>query len=614
MKIVRVRIKNFRSIQDSGDIYLEDKITILAGKNESGKTAILHALEDFDVSNKIRMDAKSVEDPSLIPEIMISFLIPKERLRKLLNSIGIAASIDQDLEIEIVKTFPDTYSLSPSSTKWLTEISEYQSANFAKQVTKYLSSLIILLPQDNETPLVIPEYSQEDTDDVMITRTNNFLKEFRERVEVAPEVRESNKIASLSSDLEKLISDLKKRAKYPKDFIAGITEFIPTFIYFDSFESLLPYTLPLSEVPNNQAVEDFFDMANIDLDFLIDPNNDFQVKRNYLAQRSTEITGNFLGYWNQDKVELTASLNGENIVLGFKEDRKSQEFKMNQRSKGFQWFLSFYIQLNLHQGGRDKYLLVDEPGLYLHAKAQIDVLKVLESLSREIPIVFSTHSPYLLEYDKLPRVKLVFKDKKKGTVVESKYHKVSDRETLRPILTAIGLELTSGITNPDKLNNVIVEGASDWYYFAAFKKILDKENLNFIYGGGTGNMPHVGTILQGWGCKVLYLYDNDQGKKDGEKNLVDNFLAEKEQIKVISREKRVSSIEDLFTKEDFKKFVLNNEVAKYEGKNSEYIANQDKVLKAKLFHSNFENIKNKVSEQTKTAFAKVMDDLLKSFQ
>ena len=107
----------------------------------------------------------------------------------------------------------------------------------------------------------------------------------------------------------------------------------------------------------------------------------------------------------------------------------------------------------------------------------------------------------------------------KGTIVESKAHKVSDKETLTPILTAIGLELTSGITNQDKLNNVIVEGPSDWYYFMAFRTILDMNDVNFIYGGGSGNMPHVGTILQGWGCKVLYLYDNDQGKRDGKRNL-----------------------------------------------------------------------------------------------
>lgn len=45
MKILKFRIKNYKSIIDSEDCYLEENITILAGKNESDKTAILEALD-----------------------------------------------------------------------------------------------------------------------------------------------------------------------------------------------------------------------------------------------------------------------------------------------------------------------------------------------------------------------------------------------------------------------------------------------------------------------------------------------------------------------------------------------------------------------------------------
>ena len=43
MKLVSVQIKNYKSIEDSGVFSIRD-ITCLAGKNESGKTAILQAL------------------------------------------------------------------------------------------------------------------------------------------------------------------------------------------------------------------------------------------------------------------------------------------------------------------------------------------------------------------------------------------------------------------------------------------------------------------------------------------------------------------------------------------------------------------------------------------
>ncbi len=57
MRIKKFRIKNYKSIIDSGDCYMDDFVTILAGKNESGKTSILEALEDFNDEKEIRKEA-----------------------------------------------------------------------------------------------------------------------------------------------------------------------------------------------------------------------------------------------------------------------------------------------------------------------------------------------------------------------------------------------------------------------------------------------------------------------------------------------------------------------------------------------------------------------------
>ena len=43
MKLIRVKIENFRSIEDTGEFSIED-LTCLVGKNEAGKTAVLQAL------------------------------------------------------------------------------------------------------------------------------------------------------------------------------------------------------------------------------------------------------------------------------------------------------------------------------------------------------------------------------------------------------------------------------------------------------------------------------------------------------------------------------------------------------------------------------------------
>jgi len=88
MKIIKFRIKNYKSIIDSGDCYLTNLVTILAGKNESGKTSILEALEDFDTEIEIRDEAKPIKDTSAIPEISITFKVSKDTVDEIFNEIG----------------------------------------------------------------------------------------------------------------------------------------------------------------------------------------------------------------------------------------------------------------------------------------------------------------------------------------------------------------------------------------------------------------------------------------------------------------------------------------------------------------------------------------------
>jgi predicted ATP-dependent endonuclease of OLD family len=275
--------------------------------------------------------------------------------------------------------------------------------------------------------------------------------------------------------------------------------------------------------------------------------------------------------------------------------------------------LAFYIKVTARaREEQPNIILIDEPGLYLHAKAQQDILKKLEESSHDAPIYFSTHSPYLIEADKLERVRLVLKTTKKGTVVENKIHKVSDKDTLTPILTAIGLEMANSVTEVDKVDNIIVEGPSDWYYLQAFKWILDGTSLNFIYGGGSGNMPKVGTILHGWGCNVLYLYDNDQGVKDAEKNLKSEWLTTtKEMLDRIPIPG--AAIEDVFSKDDYKKLVLKDDKLVYTESNSEYAKakKRDKVLDAKLFLESLHLQKTILSKETSDNVQKLFESITK---
>ena len=64
---------------------------------------------------------------------------------------------------------------------------------------------------------------------------------------------------------------------------------------------------------------------------------------------------------------------------------------LKNRSKGFLWFFSFLVWFSKIQGNKDsKYiLLLDEPGLSLHASAQNDLLRFIdEKLAPEYQVIY----------------------------------------------------------------------------------------------------------------------------------------------------------------------------------------------------------------------------------
>src|SRR5205814_6843979 len=118
-----------------------------------------------------------------------------------------------------------------------------------------------------------------------------------------------------------------------------------------------------------------------------------------------------------------------------------------------------------------------EPGMYLHSKAQTDMLNVFKELSEKNQIVYSTHSPYLINSDKLHRVRLVLNTAEMGTIIEKiTTGKVKGQlDAMKPIIDAIGLEVAHCFS-PINKKNVLLEGISDFYYLEAMKQLLGINN------------------------------------------------------------------------------------------------------------------------------------------
>jgi len=610
MKLKKFRIKNYKSIIDSGDCYLTDTVTILAGKNESGKTSILEALEDFDTEAEIRVEAKPIKQKDAVPEISITFEADKDSLKEIFGEIGIDKKFSDNILIDIIKIFPNEYRISEKSKNDLGIKDEAKQSKIRKEIEK---SLQIIKKIREKYPQIGSDVPEPDFDNLPNFKT--LITQFRDQTNPnlanITEEKEKEKFPAILAEILNNITELENLANAEKKFIEEIKNWIPNFILFNSFDDIFPNKVPFTELENNEWIKDLSIISDLKVETI--KGADDRDKEKHKDDVNIKLNEDYKKFWTQDISNLSVNWDSEHLYFWIKED--GYPYEPSLRSKGRQWHLAFYIKVTARaQEDVPNIILIDEPGLFLHAQAQKDILEKLEDSAAETQLIFATHSPYLLEPDKLNRIRLIHRTEKEGTKIENKIHALADKETLTPILTAIGLELSSGIAHLDKTKNVVVEGPSDFYYLEAFKRLQNKNDINFVFGGGAGNMPFVGTILHGWGCKVLYLYDNDKGKKDGSKNLKRNWLVSKDLIlSVIDNE---GTIEDVFDKEDFKKYILKDEGKTYTQSNSEYIKKNkiDKVVSAKLFLEAIETGDEiKLNQTTLDRISKLFDNISKKF-
>lgn len=598
MKLIKFRIKNYKSIVDSGDCYFSDKLTIFAGKNESGKSSVLEALEDFHQDKTIREEAKPIEGEG-IPEVSVSFLVPDTTINSIFETVESDKTVSKESLITLTKKFGvSTYMLDGESRKLL-GLSNILGVS-RKQIYESIKKIDTLI-KTSGTDIKFPKYD------------NQKLSEYKAEVVAFKTANPTlAEVATEVANIEKTSDDYYAQEKLVVDFTTDLVEaHLPYFILFSSFDDEFPKSIPIASLATNEWAQDLEHVSDFSIAKIASTNKQEQTRHENSV--NIDFTDKFKKFWTQDEIKLQIKADTQDVNFWIIE--KDIPYYPSQRSKGQQWYLSFYVKIVAKlQEDKPNIILVDEPGLYLHAKAQKDLLQVLLAHTNDNPVVFSTHSPYLITEDNLENIRLIEKTDA-GTKILGKIHAhpTSDRETLTPILTAIGLGVNDSITNLDQKDNIVVEGPEDVFYLQAFK-VLEMKDLktNFINGGGSSNMGIVGTILEGWGANVAYLYDNDQGKKDGVKNLK-AWKVLPEAIKTVLQ-KDNTTIVDVFSVSDFKLHVLEDATLTYTCSNSDYIKSitprPDKVLLARSFLQRAKADKVTLNSETK----KNVRDLFKEIE
>jgi hypothetical protein len=197
------------------------------------------------------------------------------------------------------------------------------------------------------------------------------------------------------------------------------------------------------------------------------------------------------------------------------------------RGAGLLWFLGFLIELLLVQDGtRPALFLFDEPATPLHPSAQRTVAKLLNSLSERHQVIYSTHSPFMIDWNFPHRLRLLRRESvsKRSRIENKPYHPAQGVERVwDPLRSAIGVTLGDIAVVGEK--NVLVEGVTDQILLASASAALAAQGRAHLDLDATAIIPysdrvgleHLIAAAKGKQGSVVVLADNDEQGRRTEK-------------------------------------------------------------------------------------------------
>lgn len=568
MRLVSARVRKFRNIIDSGEVEIHQTVTCLVGKNESGKTAFLDALYRL---NPIRPNVKFS-----VPDHYPAWLEKRERLRGEV--------------LEEVKPITATFALDKADEDALAE-------QFGKRV---IGSGTIVLSRSYDDKLwytisvsepafvahVVEhmEWPRGTKTEAKRARSVDDLRQYSQKLR--SQATEGDGRKELAQAIENELSAQLKGKSLDEAVWEFLKPRIPGFLYFAEY-SKLPYSVPIQKLLStdpSQLNDDeltaraLLKLAAAEDEYLVNP--DYERRKRELENVANALTQDVLRYWSQnpelrvlpDITQKTVTdTRGTHSVLDelkirIWDQRHLLSLPFNEHSTGFQWFFSFLAAFSEYEY-QDKpvVILLDEPALGLHARAQGDFLRFIdERLAPRHQVIYTTHSPFMVQPGKLDRVRLVEdKGQAEGAKVTADVT-TTDPDTLFPLQGALGYDLAQHLFIAP--HNLVVEGTSDFTYLRVISDYFAAEGIrtplddrwSLVPVGGVDLIPTFVALL-GHHLDVTVLIDSQKGGHQKLSRLVDQGILEGKRIisvgSVLGRTE--ADIEDLFDPSEYLE-IFNN--------------------------------------------------------
>ncbi|RAM50984.1 MAG: OLD family endonuclease [Hapalosiphonaceae cyanobacterium JJU2] len=609
MKLFKFRVTNFRSVDDSGWIEV-DNVTSLIGTNESGKTNLLLPLwklnpaKDGEIKptadyprkryNEIRsMDKKPVF-------IEAHFELPETLAKKVANLTG--STID-DVRIALVKkTFNNTYIVGFPKAEPKRSVEKDEVVNLLSQAQSDITKLTAGKSEEslkNDILNALNEAVSEVNipDDEISREVIEKIQSILNDVNTETALKRSTiepRFGQVIDSIDEIVSAVTKpHPQESKEAINLITQNLPVFVYYSNYGNLdseiyLPHVienmsrenLGNREEAKARTLKVLFEFVKLDPKEIWELGRDFPVQngqptdsqikeiaekkkeRDILLQSAgTDLTQKFRAWWKQGEYRFRFQADGDHFRIWVSDDKRPEEIELEGRSTGLQWFLSFYLiflveSLDSHAGA---ILLLDEPGMSLHPIAQRNLSDFFANLSQTNQLLYTTHSPFLVDPDHLDRVKAVYVDDDGTTAVSANLRagekNSAQTKSIYPVYAALGLSVSDTLLQGCQA--VVVEGTSDQHYLSAIKNYLiskglikPKREILFVPAGGVKGVGAVVSLITAKDEGLPYvILDSDSSGQGMLKQLSSNlYNGATDKIIMVGdiRSLKDAEVEDLF--------------------------------------------------------------------
>ena len=573
------RVQRYKNVLDSTEVSVEGDVTALVGMNESGKSTMLDALyrlnpvygdkfvelDDYPRWRRSR-DSRS-ENLQEVTPIEATFKLDSEDISALAAKLGEGVVSSDTVRVGRCYDGEVWVELAIDEKRFLRDVLEGH-----RDADELLGSQDTVEGLREALDVKAKDEAESATAAAIATGNSDGTED--ELAEVADEA-----VGATAADV---LSRIAARLGAPADIAAAAEDIViarmPKFFLFSDYQRLegrvdvAELKTQMDEHPGaspKQTARALLKLANTDVDAMTDSS--FEASTAELESVSNDLSREMKKYWSTNpelrikivtQPETIVDARGQHSVvrfLNFRVEDRKHDFTNNfsRRSSGYQWFFSFLAAFSEFESrGGDVVILLDEPGLTLHAKAQRDFLRFInERLAPAGQVLYTTHSPFMVE--QIERVRVV-EDRGEdiGSVTSSDALEVGE-DSAFPLQAALGYDLTQNLFIGER--NLLVEGPSDLAYLDLVSRRLRElgregvdERWRILPAGGSSNLPAFVSLL---GRKVSVTVLLDSGTEGGGRveaavnaNKIDN-----ERIVLVSTVlgQKHADIEDLFTEGDY---------------------------------------------------------------